>query len=240
MAREEAECGNRRLPYPQDQALTETIAKIHARSRCTYGAPRVHAELRDDFGVRVGRKRVARLMRSVQLEEGAPAPRARTAPRDPALVPPGDLVKRAFTAPALDQVWIADITYVPTGEGLYLAVVLDVFSRKAVGWAMADHMRTELVIDALEVAVRNRRPAPGLTVTALRGRDMRRCRSVNAAGQRVSERRRAASRTESFFATLEEGFSTPAAVLSPRRAARPAASRRPAARRPAGRDVGHP
>lgn len=83
--------------------------------------------------------------------------------RDPAASPAQDLVKRDFTAPGPNRTWTADITYVPTGEGwLYLAVVLDVFSRRIVGWAMTDHMRTQLVIDALEMGIWNRRPAPGL------------------------------------------------------------------------------
>jgi putative transposase len=147
----------------RDAALTETITKIHARSRHTYRAPRVHAELRDGFGVRVGRKRVARLMCSARLEGVHGRWRRRLTRRDPAVVPPHDLVNRDFTALAPNRVWTVDITYVPTGEGwLYLAVVLDVFSRRIVGWAMADHLRTELVVDALEMAVWNRRPEPGL------------------------------------------------------------------------------
>ncbi|WP_345475868.1 IS3 family transposase, partial [Actinoallomurus oryzae] len=195
----------------QDQALIETITKIHSRSRQTYGAPRVHAELRDDFGVRVGRKRVARLMRTARLEGVHRRRRHGLTRRDPAVVPPHDLVNRDFTAPAPNRVWTADITYVPTGEGwLYLAVVLDVFSRRIVGWAMAGHMRTELVIDALEMAVWNRRPAPGLIHHSDQGVQYtslsfsRRCTS---AGIRTSTGSVADcydnAVTESFFATLE-------------------------------------
>lgn len=147
----------------QDEALTDTIMKIHTRSRGTYGSPRVHAELRQEFGVRVGRKRVARLMRTARLQGVHRRRRQGLTRRDPAACPAEDLIQRDFTAPAPNRTWTADITYVPTGEGwLYLAVVLDVFSRRIVGWAMADHLRTELVIDALEMAIHNRRPAPGL------------------------------------------------------------------------------
>jgi putative transposase len=195
----------------QDQALTETIIKIHKRSRHTYGAPRIHAELRDDFGVLVGRKRVARLMRTARLEGVHRRRRRGLTRRDPAVVPPHDLVNRDFTAPAPNHVWTADITYVPTDEGwLYLAVVLDVFSRRIVGWAMADHLRTDLVIDALEMAIWNRRPAPGLIHHSDQGTQYtslsfsRRCR---AAGIRTSTGSIADcydnAVTESFFATLE-------------------------------------
>lgn len=110
--------------------------------------------------MRVGRKRVARLMRSARLEG---VHRRGLTRRNPAVVPPHDLVNRDFTASAPNRIWTAGITYLPTGEGrLYLAVVLDVFSRKIVRWAMADHLRTELVIDAWRWPVWNRRPAPGL------------------------------------------------------------------------------
>ncbi len=118
----------------QDEALTETITKIHTGSRGTYGAPRVHAELREEFGVRIGRKRVARLMRAARLEGVHRRRRRGLTRRDPAAAPAEDLVKRDFTAPGPNRTWTADITYVPTGEGwLYLAVVLDVFSRRIVG-----------------------------------------------------------------------------------------------------------
>ncbi|MEU4549055.1 IS3 family transposase [Nonomuraea dietziae] len=195
----------------QDEALTETITRIHTRSRRTYGAPRVHAELRDDFEVRVGGKQVARLMRTARLEGVHRRRRRGWTRRDPAVVPAHDLVNRDFTASAPNRVWTADITYVPTGEGwLYLAVVLDVFSRRIVGWAMADHMRTELVIDALEMAIWNRRPGPGLVHHSDQGTQYtslsfsRRCRS---AGIRTSTGSVADcfdnAVTESFFATLE-------------------------------------
>jgi putative transposase len=147
----------------QDEALTAQIRAIHQRSRGTYGAPRVHAELRLDHSVGVSRKRVARLMRSAGLVGCHRRRRRGLTRRDPQTTPAPDLVGRAFTAQRPDQVWTADITYIPTWSGwLYLAVVLDVFSRRVVGWAMADHLRTELVVDALDMAIWNRRPAAGL------------------------------------------------------------------------------
>jgi len=132
-----------------DQALLERIRQIHQRSRATYGAPRVHAELRLDHGVCVSRKRVARLVRTAGLV-GCHRRRSRgLTRRDPQAAPAPDLVERAFIADRPDQLWVADITYIPTWSGwLYLAVVLDVWSRRVVGWAMADHLRTELVVDA--------------------------------------------------------------------------------------------
>ena len=154
-------------PLPQravaDQALTEQIRRIHARSRGTYGVPRVHAELRLGLGIRVGRKRVARLMRDARLQ-GVHRRRLRgLTRRDPQAAPAPDLVERNFTPPPPDRLWVADITQQRTGDGwLYLAVVLDSFSRRIVGWSMADHLRTELVLDALDMAVAQRQPAPGL------------------------------------------------------------------------------
>jgi putative transposase len=146
-----------------DQVLTAQIRVIHQRSRGTYGAPRIHAELRLDHGVQVARKRVARLMGTAGLVGCHRRHRRGLTRRDPQAVPAPDLVGRAFTATAPNRVWTADITYVPTWSGwLYLAVVLDVYSRRVVGWAMADHLRTELVVDALDMAIWNRRPQPGL------------------------------------------------------------------------------
>ena len=125
----------------------------------TYGAPRIHAELRAQ-GTRVGRKRVARLMRGAGLQgvSRRPAPKTTTRSKQDEARP--DLVERDFTAEEPDQLWVADITYVPTASGfLYLAVVLDVFSRRIVGWSMAHHLRTELVLAALEMAVEQRKPS---------------------------------------------------------------------------------
>jgi putative transposase len=142
-----------------DAALLEQIQAIHAQSRHTYGVPRVHAELIDE-GVAVGRKRVARLMRGAGLVGASRRKGCWTTRRDQDARPAPDLVERDFTAPGPDQLWVADITYVPTWAGfLYLAVVLDAFSRRIVGWAMANHLRTELVLEALNMALWRRRPA---------------------------------------------------------------------------------
>jgi putative transposase len=142
-----------------DAALLKRIRTIHATSRETYGAPRVHAELRAG-GEKLGRKRIARLMRDAGLV-GASRRRKgiTTTRRDKAACPAPDLVDRNFVVDGPNRLWVADITYVPTAAGfLYLAVVLDAFSRRIVGWAMATHLRAELVLDALEMAVGQRRP----------------------------------------------------------------------------------
>lgn len=142
-----------------DTALLKRVRTIHASSRETYGAPRVHAELRAG-GEKHGRKRIARLMRVAGLV-GASRRRSgiTTTRRDRATRPAPDLVDRKFAAPGPNQLWVADITFVPTASGfLYLAVVLDAWSRKIVGWAMANHIRAELVVDALEMAIGQRRP----------------------------------------------------------------------------------
>ncbi len=142
-----------------DTALLKRIRTVHLSSRQTYGAPRVHAELRAG-GERHGRKRIARLMRESGLvgashRHGGPT----TTRRDKEARPAPDLVDRDFTASGPNQLWVADITYVPTMAGfLYLAVVLDAWSRRIVGWSMANHLRTELVLDAMEMAVGQRRP----------------------------------------------------------------------------------
>ncbi len=141
-----------------DAALTERIRSIHRDSRATYGRPRVHAELAEE-GWQIGGKRVARLMRSEGL--AGVSRRKGTATTVPAEErrPYPDRVERDFTAQAPDELYVADITYVPTWSGfLYLAVVLDVFSRRVVGWRMATHLRTELVSAALEMALWQRRP----------------------------------------------------------------------------------
>jgi putative transposase len=149
-----------------DAQLTEQIRLIHQSSRQTYGAPRIHAALAAT-GMRCGRKRVARLMRNAGLvgcHRRRPFHTFHTTQRDPQAEPAPDLVQRQFVATQPNQLWIADITYVPTRyeDFLYLAVVLDVFSRRVVGWAMAEHLRTELVVGALEMAVWNRQPGEGV------------------------------------------------------------------------------
>ena len=142
----------------EDQMLTEKIRAIHAESRGTYGAPRVHAALRAE-GTRVGKKRVARLMKAAGLRGISRRKTPTTTPREPAARSVPDLVERDFSADGPDELWVADITYVPTASGfLYLAVVLDAFSRRVVGWAMESHLRSELVLAALEMATRRRQP----------------------------------------------------------------------------------
>jgi len=142
-----------------DAALLKRIKTVHASSRQTYGAPRVHADLHGN-GERHSRKRIARLMREAGLvgashRHGGPTTTRRNKDDRPA----PDLVDRDFNAAGPNQLWVADITYVPTMAGfLYLAVVLDAWSRKIVGWAMANHLRAELVLDAMEMAVGQRRP----------------------------------------------------------------------------------
>ena len=141
-----------------DQILTQQIQQIHAFSRGTYGAPRIHAELRE-AGIRVGCKRVARLMRAAGLAGVSRRKGIRTTCRRAQADGVEDLVRRTFTASRPDQLWVADITYVPTWEGfVFLAVVMDAFSRRIVGWAMAAHLRSELVVEALEMALWRRRP----------------------------------------------------------------------------------
>lgn len=142
-----------------DAELAERIKAIHKASRETYGAPRIHAELIDK-GIHVGRKRVERLMRTAGIVGVSRRKAARTTFRDERVRPACDLVDRNFYAAAPDQLWVADITYVPTWAGfLYLAVVLDTFSRRIVGWAMGHNLKAQLVLDALNMALTQRRPA---------------------------------------------------------------------------------
>lgn len=141
-----------------DVLLGDRVESIYLRSRSTYGRPRVHAELRDD-GIAVSGKRVARLMRERGLCGASRRKFVVTTVRDKKARPAPDLVARRFTAERPNQLWVADITYVPTWSGfLFLAVVLDVYSRRVVGWAMANHMRKELVLDALNMAIYRRKP----------------------------------------------------------------------------------
>ena len=153
----------------QDALLIEKIREIHSRSRETYGYPRVHAELRS-LGVRCGRRRVARLMRAAGLRGCMRGKERRTTRRDPRAAPAPDLLRGDFVAGRPNRVWLADITYIPTREGfLYLAFILDTHSRRIVGWSMDSHMRTELVVDALEMAVWRRKPSAGLVHHSDRG-----------------------------------------------------------------------
>jgi putative transposase len=140
-----------------DTALTAEIRAAHATSRGIYGAPRIHAELAAK-GVRVGRKRVARLMSQAGLAGVSRRKFVVTTVKGDGRRA-SDLVERNFTAQAPNRLWVADITYIPTWSGfLYLAVVLDAFSRRVVGWSMATTLATQLVLDALSMALLTRRP----------------------------------------------------------------------------------
>lgn len=160
-------------PSVQEQRDAERLAIITTawqEHRCVYGARRLTAEVRDRGHV-INRKAVARLMRLGGIE-GAHRRRKgkRGRPGRPDVAPAPDLVDRNFVVDAPDQLWVADISYLRTWEGfLYLAVVLDAFSRKVVGWAMADHLRTELVLDAFGMALFTRKPSPGLVHHSDRG-----------------------------------------------------------------------
>jgi transposase InsO family protein len=152
-----------------NRGLAADIRRIHADTRAVYGSPRVHAVLRAE-GRCVGVNRVARLMRhhGIRGRYKRRAPRTTDSNHSLSIAP--DLLERQFTVAAPNQVWLADITYVPTAEGwLYLAVVLDLFARKVVGWAMSETMPQALTIDALKRAIAQRRPGPGLLHHSDRG-----------------------------------------------------------------------
>jgi len=193
-----------------DHALSQQICVIHERSRGTYGMPRVWAELRYE-GVYCSRKRVARLLRRAGLQGCHRRKGPRTTRRRPGAAPAPDLVKRRFAAAAPDQLWVADITYVSTWMGfLYLAVVLDAYSRRVVGWAMAEHVRSELVVEAVEMALWRRRPSDGVIHHSDRGSQYTSLafgRRLRDAGMMASMGSRGDcfdnAMAESFFATLD-------------------------------------
>ena len=191
-------------------ALTAKIEMIHRRSRDTYGARNIHAELADDYGIRVGCKRVARLMRAAHLRGATLRRFVVTTQPDPAGTRAIDLVDRQFYTDGPDRLWVADITYIPTWAGfLYLAMVLDVYSRRIVGWAMETHLRTELIVAALDMALTQRRPS-NVIHHSDRGCQYtsyafgKRCReagvmpSMGSVGDAYDN-----AMAESFFATLE-------------------------------------
>jgi putative transposase len=206
----------------RDVVVSAEIDAAHRASRGTYGAPRIHAELAA-HGVRVGRKRVARLMRALGVRGITRRKSVVTTQRSETGRPAPDLVDRQFTVTAPDRLWVADITYVPTWTGfLYLAVVLDAWSRRVVGWAMETHLRTGLVLAALNMAVAQRQPThvihhsdQGCQYTSLAFGS--RCRaagirpSMGSVGDAYDN-----ALCESFFATLEcelltrERFAAPA------------------------------
>ena len=196
----------------QDAELTDRIRRVHQDSKGRYGAPRVHAALRRQ-GHRHGRKRVARLMGAAGLCGRAPRRWKKTTIPDPAATARADLVRRDFTvnAAAINTRWCGDITYVPTWEGwLYLATVIDIASRRVVGFALAEHLRTELVADALTNAVAARDPAPGVVFHSDKGcqytsgdyaalaDDLAVCLSTGRTGQCWDN-----ALAESFFASLK-------------------------------------
>jgi putative transposase len=144
-----------------DVWLLERIRQIHSENRGVYGAPRIHAELRLAHGIRVARKRVERLMRRAGLSGLIPKRQGRTTIRIPGVRVADDLVQRRFRPTAPNVLWVADITYLRTWDGwLYLAAVQDAFSRRIVGWSMTDHMRSDLVVDALQMAIATGSPRP--------------------------------------------------------------------------------
>lgn len=193
----------------EDEQLQQRIRTIHLLSRQRYGAPRIHAELQEE-GTRIGRKRVARLMKAADLRGVTRRKSTLTPRRNRSARPAPDLVDRNFAANGPNVLWVADITYVPTWAGfLYLAVVLDVWSRKIVGWAMATHLRTSLVTAALNMAIAQRSPAgvihhsdQGCQYTSIEFG--KRCReagirpSMGSVGDCFDN-----AMCESFFATLE-------------------------------------
>lgn len=151
-----------------DEELTVTIVRIHRDSRTSYGARRVHAELRLGLQIRCGKKRVARLMRLAGI--AGISHRRKRGKNRPLPAPHEDLVKRQFVADGPDKLWVTDITEHPTRTGkVYCAAVVDVFSRRVVGWAIADRIRAELVVDALDMARWLRKPEPGTVVHSDRG-----------------------------------------------------------------------
>jgi putative transposase len=196
----------------KDARLTERIREIHRANRRVYGSPRIHAELVLADGERVARKRVERLMREAGISGMVRRKRGRTTIRVPGVRVCDDLVDRAFLAAAPNRLWVADITYLRTWEGwLYLVAVQDVYSRRIVGWSMADHTRTELVTDALQMALAQRRPAPGLIwhsdqgsqfVSLAFGQQARAAGIAQSMGSRGDCYDNAVA--ESFFATLKK------------------------------------
>lgn len=194
----------------RDESLVEQIREIHASSRGTYGSPRVHQELLAQ-GEKVGHKRVERLMRENGLVGRHVRRRCVTTVRDPSDPVADNILDRQFQTDGPNRVWCSDITYIPTAEGwLYLAVVIDLFSRRVVGWSMADHLRTELALGALEMAIGSRNLPPGLLHHSDRG-----CQYTSHEYQAVLQRRGLKSSmsragnchdnavAESFFGTME-------------------------------------
>ena len=214
-----------------DERLRVEVRAAHAKSHRRYGAPRVHRELRA-AGVRVAKKRVARLMREDGLMARRAHRRVRTTDSAHAHPVAPNVVARGFAVaaqPGLDRTWVSDFTYLPTREGwLFLAVVLDLASRRVVGWAVRETMETELVLAALHAALADRRPAPGLVCHSDRGAQYASAAyqallaahgvvpSMSAKGDCYDN-----AVAEAFFATLEHELLADVTFVS-RAAARPA------------------
>jgi len=202
----------KRLRAMEDEVLADMIIRIHSESRTTYGAPRIQAELALAQGSSCSRRRVARIMRQQGLRGvSRRAAHPRTTIRDQAAMPARDLVQRDFHADRPNLLWVADITSIPTLEGfLYLAAVLDVCTRRCVGWALRHSLATEIVTAALEMAIARARPAPGLihhsdhgsqytsTVFGARCAEAGIVPSMGTVGDAYDN-----ALAESFFATLE-------------------------------------
>lgn len=195
-----------------DAALTQKIIAVHEESNGTYGTPRIHAELADQ-GHQHSRKRIARLLREAGRAGRTPKRWRTTTIPDPAAISSADLIERDFSCSAreINTRWCGDITYINTWEGwLYLATVIDLGSRKVVGWATADHLRTDLVEQALRNAVTQRRPDPGVIFHSDRGcqyTSSQYARAATDAGVRLSVGRKGQcwdnAVAESFFATIK-------------------------------------
>jgi transposase InsO family protein len=210
--------GHRSPRAQADAALTEKIITVHEQSGGTYGAPRIQAEL-SDLGHRHSRKRIARLLRQSGRAGQAPKQWRTTTVPDPAAIAPPDLIARDFSCATgnINTRWCGDITYIHTWEGwLYLATVIDLDSRRVVGWATADHLRTDLVAEALRAAIIQRRPASGVIFHSDRGCQYtsgQYARLAKAHGVRLSVGRTGVcwdnAVAESFFSTIKSELLTP-------------------------------
>jgi transposase InsO family protein len=195
----------------RDNELLELIRALFAQFRARYGAPRIHGELAN-MGINVSRKRVARLMREAGIRaKGARKYKATTDSKHALPVSP-NLLERKFTVEARNEVWVSDITYLWTRQGwMYLAVIIDLFSRRVVGWSLSERMTADLVCGALDSAVAKRQPGPGLLFHSDRGsqyasrafrRRLWRCRMVQSMSRKGNCWDNAVA--ESFFATLKK------------------------------------
>ena len=194
-----------------DDQLKVRISEIHAASFGIYGAPRIHAELADGYGIRIGRKRVARLMRELGIQGVSRRGKRKVRKSTSEMPAAPDLVRRDFSAKRPDELWVADITYIPTWEGwLFLAAVVDVCTRRCCGWSMRNDLTADLVVDALGMAVTLRKPQPGTIHHSDRGsqygslalgktlRDSRIMASMGSKGDAYDN-----AAAESFMATIK-------------------------------------